>query len=134
MKGLAAPEIIASFALAFVIVLALVMVPALVSDADTLLGISSSETVAFDLGGLATISAAAPERISLTYSGVFESKKYNITISDDRVCYVSTPIESVKGSSKLGIQLQPQTYENVKDFSIAKSRPDGENVYELTAQ
>lgn len=134
MKGLAAPEVLATFAIACIVALALMMVPSLIEDAEALLSISSSETVALDLGGLATISAAAPESITLSYSGVYEDKTYSIEISDERVCYVSTPIESVKGTSKLGIYLQPQSYEDVKEFSISKSRPDGENVYEFVAE
>ncbi len=71
---------IAMIAATFYIVI--YILPILTGDVANMLALASAEVVARDIGGLTTISNAAPGTITVTYQPLVEESSYNVKIED----------------------------------------------------
>lgn len=109
------------------------ILPLLTSDVANMLSLASAEVVARDIGGLTTISSAAPGSITITYQPLIEDSSYNVKMKDRIV-----EIEMMRGEKKCTTNIcegqavtlvdTTEDFNEVNTFTITKSRETGYNV------
>lgn len=134
MKGQAEiTEIIIILALAAFTIALIPILLNLIQDFFKIFALASPEIVSRDLAGLMTISAAAPNNITLYYKIYAEGISYDFD-SHDRKVNVKLLDEDQKmikeASSIIPIDIT-SSLENVKEFKIIKTRESGRNYFRV---
>ncbi len=139
MKGAGAiviTDVIVAIAIAVGTMFIILNVPSLVQDLAKLMELGSAETVAYDLAGLATISAAAPDTVRITYQSIRKDLAYTGSIKERVVTiegpFKEEPYKQIAGKAKVAIDVNA-SFQSKTSFTIKKTTENGENNYEVVA-
>lgn len=143
MKGAGAivvVEVVLTVTLSGLTVAVLLNLPTLVQDLAKLMELGSAEAVAYDLAGLTSISAAAPDTIQMNYQSSRKDLVYSGSIKDRIVTvegpFKEEPYKQVSGRAKVAIDVNsglPISFQGRRSFTVKKTTTNGENKYEVLA-
>jgi hypothetical protein len=116
------------------VVFALFVIPYMFKDIFDMSSLSSAEIVARDLGGMITISGAAPNEMTISHR-MHSTYKYTIDIADRFAsAKMTTPVYDMKGEaySKTAIDDIHYSAEGINYVKIEKELTEDGNTYTVT--